>query len=60
MIAFLTDWGSDSYYVGVAKAVIRELNRKVEVIDVSHEIKPFNIRQGAYIIHRTLKDFGSS
>jgi len=56
VIAFLTDWGSDSYYVGVAKAVIRGLNKKVEVIDICHEIKPFNIRQGAYIIHRALKD----
>ena len=34
MIAFLTDWGSNSYYVGVTKVVMREINRMVEIIDI--------------------------
>ena len=34
MIAFLTDWGYDSYYVGIAKAVVREINRDVEILDI--------------------------
>jgi S-adenosylmethionine hydrolase len=56
MIAFLTDWGHDSYYVGVAKAVIREINRDVEILDICHNIKPFSVRHAAYVIERVIKD----
>ncbi|OAA31274.1 hypothetical protein AT15_07195 [Kosmotoga arenicorallina S304] len=57
MIAFLSDWGSESYYVGVAKAVMKKIAPSVEIIDITHGIKPFNIRMGAYILQRATPDF---
>ncbi|AFK06129.1 MULTISPECIES: SAM-dependent chlorinase/fluorinase [Mesotoga] len=56
MIAFLTDWGSNSYYVGVTKVVMREINRMVEIIDICHDIRPYSIRHGAYVLQRAIKD----
>ncbi|MFO7881383.1 MAG: SAM-dependent chlorinase/fluorinase [Kosmotogaceae bacterium] len=57
MIAFLSDWGYESYYVGVAKAVIKSINPEVEIIDLTHNIKQYNIRQAAHILQRVCKDF---
>jgi hypothetical protein len=56
-IAFLTDWGMASYYVGIAKSVMKQINPGVEIIDISHDIQPFNIREAMYILHRTFPDF---
>ena len=38
MIAFLSDWGSNSYYIASAKAVIKKINPEAEIIDICHEI----------------------
>lgn len=56
MIAFMSDWGYDSYYVGVAKAVIRSITKE-EIIDITHNIDHFNIRMGAHILLRASIDF---
>lgn len=57
MIAFLTDWSLKSYYVGVAKAVMKRINPDVDIIDITHEIKPFDVRMAAHILLRASKDF---
>ena len=57
MIGFLTDWGHDSYYVGVTKAIIKEISPKSEIIDITHTIEPFNIKKAAYIMDRVVSDF---
>lgn len=56
MVVFLTDWGYDSHYVGVAKAAIKKVNKSIEILDISHSIKPFNVKHAAYIVQRTIKD----
>ncbi|KLO23080.1 hypothetical protein X275_03835 [Marinitoga sp. 1197] len=57
MIAFFTDWGNDSYYVGVCKAVIKSINKDIEIIDVLHETKKFDTKVNAHILYRFSKDF---
>ncbi|AEX85620.1 hypothetical protein XO10_06040 [Marinitoga sp. 1135] len=57
MIAFFTDWGNDSYYVGVCKGVIKTINRKAEIIDVLHDTKKFDPKVNAHILHRFAGDF---
>ena len=57
MIAFFTDWGNDSYYVGVCKAVMKSINKNVEIIDVLHETKKFDSKVNAHILHRFSRDF---
>ncbi|AKI96996.1 SAM hydrolase/SAM-dependent halogenase family protein [Kosmotoga pacifica] len=57
MIAFLSDWGYESYYVGVAKAVMKSITPSVDILDITHGIEPFNIRMGAYILQRASQNF---
>jgi len=57
MIAFLTDWSVKSYYVGVAKAVIKRINPGAEIIDITHEINPFDVRMACHVLLRASKDF---
>ncbi len=57
LIAFLTDWGLKSHYVGVAKAVMKQINPKVDIVDITHEIEPFNVRQASHVLYRASLDF---
>lgn len=57
MIGFISDWGYSEHYVGVAKAVIKSIHPEASVIDVTHAIRPFNIKKAAHILHRAAKDF---
>jgi len=57
MIGFLTDWSVKSHYVGVAKAVMKRINPSVDIIDITHEIEPFNVRMASHILLRASKDF---
>ncbi len=57
MIAFLTDWSYKSYYVGVAKAVMKRINPSAEIIDITHEIAPYDVRMAAHVLLRASFDF---
>lgn len=50
-IALLTDFGLTDYYVGSLKSVILSINPKAVIFDLSHEVRPQNIREGAYILN---------
>lgn len=49
-IAILTDFGLKDYYVGAMKGVISSINPNVQLIDISHEMPPQNVRAAAYIL----------
>jgi S-adenosylmethionine hydrolase len=53
-ISFLTDYGTVDEFVGVVKSVIRDLAAHVTVIDLTHEIPPFDIRAGSLTLARTI------
>ncbi|MDK2886351.1 MAG: hypothetical protein PWP54_909 [Thermosipho sp. (in: thermotogales)] len=55
MIVFLTDWGN-SHYVGICKGVIRQISDS-EIIDLTHEITSFNVREAMYILSRSFYHF---
>ncbi len=48
VIALLTDFGLQDTYVGVMKGVILGIAPHVQVIDLTHEIPPQDVRAGAY------------
>lgn len=56
-IVLLTDWGYQSYYVGVVKGVIHKINPCGTVIDLTHEIEPYNVREAMHILARAYRDF---
>lgn len=49
-IALLTDFGVADHYVGVMKAVIHRISPGTTVVDITHEVTPQNIDQGAYLL----------
>jgi S-adenosylmethionine hydrolase len=53
-VSFLTDYGTVDEFVGVVKAVIRDLAPHVGVIDLTHEIGPFDVRAGSLALARCI------
>ena len=53
-VSFLTDYGTGDEFVGVVKAVIRDLAPHVGVIDLTHEIPPFDVRAGSLALARCI------
>ena len=53
-ISFLSDFGTDDEFVGVVKAVVRDLAAHVQVIDLTHGIAPFDVRGGSLALARAI------
>lgn len=53
-MSFLSDYGSTDEFAGVVRAVIRDLAPHVAVIDLTHEIAPFDVRAGALALARCI------
>lgn len=51
-VTFLSDLGTISEHVGVVKAAIREMAPTVVVIDLTHEIEPFDVRGASLALAR--------
>ena len=57
IITLTTDFGTKDHFVGAVKgSVYGELN-EVRVVDISHDITPFNITETAYILKNAYKNF---
>ena len=54
-VSFLSDYGTSDEFVGVVKAVIRDLAPHVTVIDLTHEIGPHDIRAGSLALARCVQ-----
>ena len=53
-VSFLSDYGTADEFVGVVKSVIRDLAPHVGVIDLTHEIAPFDVRGGSLALARCI------
>jgi S-adenosyl-L-methionine hydrolase (adenosine-forming) len=54
-VSFLSDYGLADEFVGVVKAVIRDLAPKVVVLDLTHEIPAHDIRAGSLALARCIQ-----
>ena len=57
IITLLTDFGTADSYVAEVKGVLVSLARGVQLVDVSHDIAPGNIRAGAFVLGRAWPRF---
>jgi S-adenosylmethionine hydrolase len=55
VITFLTDFGLTDDFVGTCHGVIKRIAPEVEVIDITHGIRPQNVLQGALVLRNTLR-----
>lgn len=57
LITLTTDFGTKDYFVGAIKGTIFSELNNATVIDISHEISPFNITETAYIVKNAYRNF---
>lgn len=52
-ISFLSDYGTADEFVGVVKSVIRAISPETAVIDISHEVPPYDTKAGSLTLARS-------
>lgn len=57
IVAVLTDFGADSFYVGVMKGVLHAAAPNANLVDVTHSIKPHDVSQASYVLARVYEYF---
>ena len=50
-IALLTDFGTKDHFVGSLKGVILGINPSAIIFDITHEVRPQNIWDGAFVLY---------
>lgn len=50
MITLLTDFGTRDHYVASMKGVILQINPKCTLVDISHQVIPHDIKEGAFLL----------
>lgn len=53
-VSFLTDYGTRDEFVGIVKCVIADIAPHVRVIDITHEVPPFDVRAGSLALARAV------
>jgi hypothetical protein len=57
VITLLTDFGLADHYVAAMKGVILGICPRARLIDITHQIAPFSISEGAYTLAQAWKNF---
>jgi S-adenosylmethionine hydrolase len=53
IISLLTDFGEKDHYVASMKGVILNINPQCILVDITHEVRPHDIQEGAFILANT-------
>jgi S-adenosyl-L-methionine hydrolase (adenosine-forming) len=56
-ITLLTDFGLKDPYVGIMKGVILTIFPDVRIVDITHEVDPQDVREGAFVIEEYYRFF---
>ncbi|HEX6423017.1 MAG TPA: SAM-dependent chlorinase/fluorinase [Acidimicrobiales bacterium] len=54
-ISFLSDYGTSDEFVGVVKSVIRTIAPQTTVVDITHDIRPYDVKGGALTLARSVQ-----
>lgn len=57
LITLTTDFGTKDHFVGAIKGAIYTEFIDAKIVDISHQISPFNITETAYILKNAYKSF---
>jgi S-adenosylmethionine hydrolase len=57
IVTLTTDWNTNDYYVGAIKGKILSQSSHAQVVDISHQVSPFNITQAAFILRNCFYNF---
>lgn len=54
-ISFLSDYGTSDEFVGVVKSVIRAIEPAAAVLDITHDIPPYDVKAGSLALARSVQ-----
>jgi S-adenosylmethionine hydrolase len=57
LITLTTDFGTKDHFVGAVKGAIYTELADAKIVDITHQITPFNITETAYILRNSYKSF---
>ncbi len=57
LVVFLSDFGIKADAVAICKGVMLSLDRELRIIDLTHEVEPFNVREAAIYLNEAAKYF---
>src|SRR5262245_32778833 len=56
-VLMLTDYGTKDHYVAILEANVLKANPSARIIHITHNIEPFNIMQGAFVLAQAVPEF---
>ena len=57
IITLITDFGNKDHFVAKMKGIIYSKYSDAKIVDISHNVSPFNIMEAAYILESSYKSF---
>ncbi len=57
VISLISDWNSADYYIGAVKGRILSSIPDAVIVDINHQIEPFNLIQAVYVLKNAYKNF---
>lgn len=57
VLTLTTDFGLGDHYAGTMKGVILGICPRAQIVDISHDVKPYSITDGAYLIAQAYRHF---
>lgn len=57
LVTLTTDFGTQDFYTGALKGALLSRTPGLSLIDISHDIKPFDIVQGAFVVQNIWPEF---
>ena len=59
LITLTSDIGRQDFLTGAVKGQLLQINNQFNIIDISHELSPFNYPQAAYVCRNAIKNFSA-
>lgn len=53
LITLISDWNNKDFYVGMIKGKVLSRVPEASLVDISHEIEPFNLSQAAFVLRNS-------
>lgn len=57
LVSLTSDYGTKDHFVGALKGQLYHANKDIIIVDINHEIKPFDVLSGAYILKNASATF---
>jgi S-adenosylmethionine hydrolase len=56
-ITFLSDFGTDDWFVAAVKGEILKIAPAVRIVDITHKIRPYDVRSAAFVLSAVFGNF---